>query len=137
MADKKKIRARFIIEVMGKPKEMVTKALKDITSEMKKDGHKIEKDNYSKPKKSGEHFFSAFTEFEILFDNLEDFLGAIVDYMPITVEILEPDKIDIEIGPLQEIINDLTSRLDNFDKQIKVLQATNIILQRKLHMQGQ
>lgn len=137
MTDKKHIRARFIIEVMGKPKEMVTKALKDITSEMKKDGHKIEKDTYSKPKKSGKHFFSAFTEFEIIFEHLEDFIGAILDYMPITVEILEPDKADIEIGPLQEIINDLTSRLDNFDKQIRMLQATNVILQRKLQMLGQ
>jgi hypothetical protein len=132
MADEKPIRARFIIEVMGKPKEMVTKALKDIIKELKEDGKKIEKESYSKPKKSGKVFFTSFVEFEIICDNLDDFLGVIIDYIPINVEIIEPDIASIGIGPLQEIVNDLTSKLDNLDKQIKMLQASNIILQRKL-----
>jgi hypothetical protein len=132
MNEKQIIRARFILEALGKPKDVVIKALKDLVKQIKKDGRGVEKEHYSKPKKSGDIFFSAFAEFEIICGDLEDLLGAILDYTPVTVEIIEPDRISIDISSLQEIVNDISSRFNNLDKQIKILQAANTVLQRKL-----
>ena len=132
MEEKRKVRARFIIEVMGKPKEMLTKALKDIVKGVGEDGYGVESESYSKPKKAGKILFSAFVEFEIICDDLESLLGAILDYVPINVEVLEPENFSINISSLQEIVNDITSRLDNLDKQIKMLQAANAVLYKKL-----
>ena len=127
-----KIRARMIFEAMGKPANMVEKALKNLIKEMKGDGKTIDNDKYSKPKKVGKVFFSAFVECEVLCKDLAELLGAVMDYVPVNVEIISPDKVSIDMSDLQDILNDLTSRMDNLDKQIKVLQASNIVLQKQL-----
>ncbi|MHA2428242.1 MAG: hypothetical protein ACXADB_09490 [Candidatus Hermodarchaeia archaeon] len=127
-----KIRTRFIVEMLGRPKEVLSKALEDLIKEMKKDGRKVENETYSKPKKVGKLIFSAFVEFEMICEGLEDLIGSIIDYAPTTVELISPEKIDIGILNLQEVLNDLTARLHELDKQVKIYQSNNIILQRKL-----
>lgn len=131
--NKRKVKARFIIEMMGKPKKVVSKALKDVIKEIKKDGRGVEKTHYSTPKKSGKVLFSAFVEFIIICEDLEDLLGAVLEYFPINVEIIEPDILSINISALQDIVNDITSKLNDMDKKMKMLQATNVLLQRKMY----
>jgi hypothetical protein len=126
-----KVKARFILEAMGKPPKIVEKALKQAIAEIKKDGRGVEREKYSKVEKVGKVLYSSFVEFEIICKNLADLWGAVMDYMPVNVEIISPDKLDIDISDLQDIVNDLTARMHNLDKQIKVLQASNIMLQRQ------
>jgi hypothetical protein len=127
-----KIRVRFIVEMLGRPKEILSKALEDLIKEIKKDGRVVENETYSKPKKVGKLIFSAFVEFEMICEGLDGLIGAIIDYAPTTVELISPEKVDIGIFDLQEILNDLTARLHELDKQVKIYQANNIILQKKL-----
>ena len=126
-----KIRARFIIEMLGRPKEALSKALVDLVKEITKDGRAVENEVYSKPKKIGKLLYSAFVEFEIICDGMHNVIGAIIDYAPTTVELIEPEKMTVSMMELQDVLNDLTARLHELDKQVKVLQANSIILQRR------
>jgi len=132
-----KVRGRFIVEMLGRPQEVLSKALVDLIKEMKKDGRVIENEKYSQPKKVGKIIYSAFVEFEIVCRDLADFIGAVIDYVPMTVEIVEPEKMTCSMIDMQEVLNDLTARLYELDKQVKMSQAGATILQRKLgELQG-
>jgi hypothetical protein len=138
MAEKKEgwMRTRLIIEIAGSPKENIDKALLLLgekfgegVSEMK-----VIKKSVREPQqiKGHEHIWSGFMEFEVDIRDLPSALGIIFDYLPSSIEIVEPDQLLVQIADINVIMNDLVARLHQYDAELKIMRAENSMLKRKL-----
>jgi len=126
------IKARIIIEVMGSPKEHIEKVIKVVADKLKKeDNIKIVKEDISEVAKVKD-FWSAFAEVEIEIENIARLTDICFDYMPSSVEILEPEKIDFKSEYISDLLNDLLAKLHRYDMLLKNLNAQNFVLKKKL-----
>ena len=134
------LKTRLIIEIAGCPQEHINNALKATaekfgkeTKQVKVTGRKI-KD--AQPVKIGKienvDMFSGFIEFEADVETFSTLVGLIFDWMPSSVEIIEPEDIKENIVELNNILNDLTGRLHQYDAVTKKLKAKSVLLAREL-----
>lgn len=124
-----KIIARVIIEMMGAPKEYIEKTLTDYLEKLKKDGIKIKQEIVEKAKEQGE-LFSTFAELDIEFDKMEDLFGFCFDSMPSSVEILEPEELQVSANDFSNYLNDLQAKLHEVDMVVKTTRAQNAVLDK-------
>ena len=129
--NKMKIKARFIIEAVGEPKELVEKTLKSMTKAIS-EKFEVKESMVEKPKKTGERFYSSFLEITILFKNPQFLFEFITYYTPTIVEILEPYKIEVGAGELENICNDIMGKIHEMDKRLKSTVSVNKILSRQI-----
>ncbi len=106
-----KILTRVIIEIVGKPKEHIEKALKIVVEKIKeeKDIQIVEEKVFDAEKQ--EEMFSTFAELGILFKNMQTLVGFCFDFMPSSIEILDPEKLSFDSNQFAGLINDLLTKL--------------------------
>lgn len=128
------IRLKAVFEIAGFPAEHVEKSLKVISEKIAKEkGMIIIKETHHKPNAISEKFFSAFIEMEFLSDSLAQLMGMLYDYMPSSVEIIEPeDPISDDPQAVTMILNDLLAKLHNYNQLIHALKAENTIFRKQL-----
>ncbi len=126
------INARAIIEVLGTPKEYIEKTLRLIVNglENKKDLKVLKKELFEAVKK--ENYFTTFTELEISFKDIETLVNFCFDFMPSTIEILEPPNINISARTLTNFLNDLLAKLHKVDMAVKELSAEKKVLEENI-----
>lgn len=117
-----------IIEVLGKPKAHVEQTIKTYIKRIKENKNiKILKEDYSKAKKV-EELFGIFVEIEALAKNIDEMVFFCFDYMPSSIEIIEPEEINYKKGDFSAFLNDLQARLHNVDMALKQYKARNNML---------
>ena len=129
--DKKTIRARIVIELLGAPKEHIEQSLKSLVERIKEtEGVNVVYEKLFEPekKKESDTFFVAFTELEILFDSWEKLLGICFDYIPSSVEIIEPDELKFSPSDLSGFMNDVLARLHGVDMALKEANAERAVV---------
>jgi hypothetical protein len=128
------IRLKTVIEVAGFPTEHVEESIKVMAEKFAKEkGMIIIAQEIHKPRPISEKVFSTFMEVEILSNSLTQLVGLLYDYMPSSVEIIEPeDPISDDPQAITMILNDLLAKLHNYNQLIHALKAENAILRRKL-----
>jgi len=106
-----KILTRIIIEIVGKPKEHIEKALKVVVEKIKgeKDIEVVEEQIFNAEKQ--EEMFSTFAELGILFNNLQVLIEFCFDFMPSSIEILDPEKLSFDSNKFAGLVNDLLAKL--------------------------
>lgn len=131
--DKWPFRASAIVEIVGKPKEHVESTMSLYLEKMKK-----EKDirvliaDVSEPEeKNG--YFSIFAEIELLAKTPSRIVDYCFDYMPSSIELLEPEKIRFNSHEFSNFFNDLQARLHQLDMLVKKLRAENRVLNQNAH----
>jgi len=124
------ILARVIIEVVGKPREHVEAALKQAIKHIKteKEGITLKEGDLYKAKEEKDGFFSTFSELELLFKDSNELIGFCFDYVPSSIEILEPKDLKFDTNQLANLINDLLAKLHQLGISLKKLNADNQIL---------
>ena len=130
-----KIKARMIIEIMGKPPEHVKEALNTLVVRMGSEkGVGLIDKNYHDPKpvKESESLYSTFAEIDAEFDSLEHFFSITMGYMPSNVEIYEPEKFKLSSSELTSLGNFIVSNLHRYDEMAKRAIVERDILLRKL-----
>lgn len=128
-----KVVARCIVEIAGSPKEHVEKTMQLVIDKIKERKEiKIENSDTAEVKQVKEPFWSTFTEFELEFKGLNGLVDFCFDFMPSSVEILEPKELHTSIGPINDLMNDLVGRLHQYDMALKNINAQNIMMKRKL-----
>ena len=132
----KEILAKVIIEVVGAPKEHVEKAVDTIIERISKNDlfKMLKKSTFNAEKieqKELENFWSAFAEFDIAFKNIKDLIGFCFDYMPSSIEIIEPETFALDVGKISDLLNDLLARLHQYDFVVKNLRAENMMLKKE------
>jgi hypothetical protein len=107
--DEGHLHVRAIIEVIGKPIEHVQKTIKEYVQGIKK-GFTVIKIHVEDAEEQ-ENFFSTFAEVELLLKNVQELLKFSFEFMPSSVEIIEPERINIENNEFTNYLNDLQARV--------------------------
>jgi hypothetical protein len=123
-----KIRCKIIIEILGAPKEHVEKTLKDYLEMMKKSKDFKIVDEFVSEAEQKEKFFGAFAELEIVFKSTSKIIEFCFDYMPSSIEIIEPDELRFKAREMANMLNDLQARLHKLDMLVKNTRAENALL---------
>ena len=128
------MKIRVIFELMGWPPEEVVKALKRLVEILKQNKWKIHSEEYSEPEKieGAQKMYAAFVEFIAEVNDLRSLFSFVMTYAPTVVEVLEPSEVIITADEAQDIIADLTAKLQELDKQVKLLSAENIALKKRI-----
>ena len=131
-----KIVCRAVIEVLGKPKEHVEKAMQDYIGNLKKDERfVIIREDFAELKKQEDEMWATFTELEMDVKEIKDVVSFCFEYMPSTIEIIEPDKITLTDQDFSDFFNDLQARLHQVDmvaKQVKLESEHSNVSMNKL-----
>ena len=127
-----KILTRVIIEIVGKPKEHVDKALRVVIDNIKeqKNIEIVEKKLFNAEKQ--EEMFSAFTELGVLFKDIQALIGFCFDFMPSSVEILDPEKLSFNSNEFAGLINDLLSKIHQMNLKLVQNNTEKKVLEKNL-----
>ena len=120
LGKKQTIKVRMFIELMGWPKEALNESLKKIVETLK-DKWKVLKEDYSEPEKIGEKSFSSYVELEAEVPNVQQLFGVVLAYGPTVVEIIEPSEVYVSATDMQDILADISSKVNILDRDVKVL----------------
>lgn len=105
-----------IIELVGKPRDHVDKTIKDYVAKLEENEHYIiTKKDISKAKKTDDGYFSSFAELEILVKEVQGVIAFCFNYMPASIEIIEPSEIVFNNVKLTDIMNELQAKLHEVD----------------------
>lgn len=128
--EKGSILARAIIEVAGAPKEHVEKSIEIIVDHIKKQDY-IEltsEEIYAAEEKNS--MFTSFAELEFWVPNMAQLIGFEFDFMPSSIEILEPAEKRMKASEISGLLNDLFIRLHTIHSRVKNLGAANQVMQK-------
>ncbi len=127
-----KIKAKVIIEILGAPKGHVENTLKLVLDKIKEnDDYNLLNQEIYEAKEVGK-LFTAFTEAEIEFKDIYKLIIFSFDFMPSSIEILEPEKFMINSNNLSDWLNDLLAMIHKQDMLLKKVNANNILLKQEL-----
>ena len=111
---------RAIIEVLGKPPEHIEATLKGYVKKIEDDPEiTVLKKDFSKPAEQEGGFYSTFVELEAWSKNMPKLFWFCFDYMPSSVEILDPTTLTFSSNDFSDFLNDLQARLHQIDMVVK------------------
>ena len=118
------IKIRAILEVLGRPENAVKLTLENIVKRVddRKNISVLSK-HFSKLKSEERGFFSAFVELDLEFEEFGEVIGFMLDFGPISLEILSPEELVLDAGSVEASLNELLTKFHTFDNQVKVLAA--------------
>jgi len=120
------ILVRVTFEIVGSPKEHVEKTLKSYLANIKKDSRIFfVKEEIGEPKKSKGNMWSTYAETELLVKDLETFTWLCMNFMPASIEILEPAELSFNNRNLQNWLNDLISKLHEVNTKFMALKSSS------------
>ncbi len=120
-----KVTFRALIEVLGKPKEHVEKAINGYVDKLKTDeNYSILSSEFMEAKEQEKtKLWATFAELEIETEKVDNIVSFCFDYMPSSVEILSPEEVKFDAQTLSFTLNDLQAKLHQVDmvaKQVKM-----------------
>lgn len=131
-----KISARFILEILGRPKDHVSESLKMVVDKIgsDKDINITEKKLHDPVSvEKTKDLFTTFAEVEAEFSTVESYFNLLFAYMPSNVEIFHPEKFKTTSGDLNHMSNLLVKRLHEYDAIVKKVMTDKDILAKQLN----
>ena len=126
------IKIRAIIEIAGFPEDHVKTTMDMVLENLSKEkGVTIIKKDVA-PVKNVEKMWSTFAELELKMENFSELNDFCFNYMPSSIEIIEPVKMNINSNEMDDLVNDVLARLHNFTMFLKNLQAENMVLKKEI-----
>lgn len=127
----KKIKTKVIIEVIGSPKEHVENVLGKILNTIK-DVKELEVIKaVSADAKEIKQFWSAFSELEIDFKEMKEIVDFCFNFMPSSIEIIEPDDILMNAKDTSDMLNDMLAGLHKYEMILKNIYAQNVLMKKE------
>lgn len=113
------VKTKVLLEVAGFPKEHVEKTIKAVIDTISKNkDYKLEENEFLQTEEK-EGVFSAISEATITFQDISDLYGFCFDFMPSSVDIIEPEEMKITAREFNASLNDLLATLHNHDMFLK------------------
>lgn len=128
----KKLMIRAIMEILGSPKDHVEKTAKLVLDKVKERSDIELIKSYISDSKQVKQFWSCFVEVEMRIENIDKLIGFCFDFMPSSIDILEPSTLEMPAREVNGFINDLMARLHRYDMFLKNLRAHALMLQEEL-----
>lgn len=131
--EEKKLLIRAVFEILGSPKEHVESTMKLVLDKLKEieEVEIIKSETFDAKEVKGK-LWSTFSEVEMNVKDIEILMHICFNFMPSSIEIIEPSKMITESNRLTNFFNDLLGRLHKYDMLVKNLNAQNILLDREL-----
>ena len=127
-----KIQAKIVVEILGTPKEHVEETMKKVVEKLKgEEGVQLLRETTYKAEQV-KKMWSTFSDLEIEVETVLKLIGICFDYMPSSVDILEPHKLDLETTTVADLLNDLLAKLHKTDMMLKNAIAENKWLKQQL-----
>lgn len=126
----KKIILRAIIEIMGIPKDHVEKTMQLVLEKFKNE-YKVLKENLNEATQV-KQFWSTFVELEVEIDQIDQIIAICFDYMPSSIEVMEPANFNVKNQDISDLMNDLLAKLHRYDMILKNLNAENTLLKKQM-----
>jgi hypothetical protein len=130
-----KVRAIMIVEIAGRPPEHIKEALKAHVGVMKTmKGIKYLSETFSDAKliDQEKEIYSSFVEVEVEVDNFMKLTELMFDFLPASIEVLEPDNLKFNSQEATNFLSDLSGRLHKYDEIAKIAQMKNQQLMQHL-----
>lgn len=109
--------SKVILEVLGSPKDHVEASLKKYLETLEKDPtYDVLKQEVHNAEEQESKMFSAFAEVEMLAKDMNSLIGFCFDYMPSSVDVIEPKNFTFGSEYMGGFLNDLIARLHGVDK---------------------
>jgi hypothetical protein len=119
------LNTKIILEVLGAPKEHIEKTLYAYVEKAKgEQGIDFVNADFADTKEE-EKLFSKFVEVEFLFKNMSKLIGFCFDYMPSSIEIIDPENLNLSSSDLSMLFNDLQAKLHHIDMTLKQVNIEN------------
>jgi len=137
--EKGQVYFRSIIEVVGRPKEHVENTVKEHVDKIDKEEKlDIVKSEFAELKeqedeKTKEKFWHTFVELELWSKNLPSLIDFCFDYMPSSIEIIEPKELHLKEREFSGFLNDLQGNLHRMNMAIKEIRNDNLHLKMNSH----
>jgi len=134
--EKGQVHFRTIIEVVGRPKEYVEETVRNYIEKIKKEEKlDIVKSEFAevkkqKDEKTKEEFWGTFAELELWIKNLSSLVEFCFDYMPSSVEVIEPKEVHLKEHEVSGLMNDLQGNLHRMNMMVRQVTAENLNLKR-------
>ncbi|MFH1331988.1 MAG: hypothetical protein ABIH63_01760 [archaeon] len=132
--ENQKIRAKLVIELLGSPKEHVDQTMKMVIDKLKKEeGVKLLKDATYAAEQNDKikPMWSSFSDVDIEAVSLKKLMDVCFDYMPSSVEIISPEKVELSGVDYAYLLNELLAQLHHYAFTAKQLAAENVYLKGK------
>lgn len=130
----KKILFRTVVEMLGRPKDHLQEMLKGMVEVIKaNEAFEVVNFHIEEPVEQ-ETMFSSFVELEIKVTNADDIAWFCFDFLPASVEVIEPEEIVFTSQGMSSFMNELTTRMHIIDKELKNLSQENAIINSKAKM---
>ncbi len=131
--DKGYLMINTVIEIVGTPKAYVEETLRIVLKKLKEEhGVDVLGGKVHEPKAQGQ-FFSTFAELNLLVKDFATITAICFNYMPSSVEIVEPGQFKLAPLEVANLFNDLLGRLHETDLRLKNTNAANILLEQNLY----
>lgn len=139
------IRFVAIIELLGSPKKYIEDTVKAFVERIKHNkDYKVLKAEISKPRKVKEKevkkvdksaegdLFSTFAEVEIAVSKKAKLFDFCFEYMPSSVEVIEPMNVTFSANDLSAFLTDIQATIHKVDFALKEVNAANTVLNRNM-----
>ena len=129
----KNIISRITVEVLGSPKDHVEKALQLVIKKLKEEQKiKVLKVQEFECKQMDNKLWNTFADIEFETKELKKVLEVCYDYMPSTIEILEPAGLEMDTNDVADVFNDFLTKMHKYSMVLKKLQTENIYMMKEL-----
>lgn len=106
------IRSLITFELVGKPREHIEQTMHSYIENIKNDDRiRAINEEFADAIELEDGLFSTFVEFEALVEDMETFTWICINFMPASIEILEPEVLTLSNRVMQEWFNDLLAKL--------------------------
>jgi len=120
------VRAIMIVEMAGRPAEYVKESLaKHIGILEKVNDIKVHSIKISEPKeiKDSKGIFTCFVEADFETENFARLSETMFDFMPSSVEVIEPSSITMNLADATNLLNNISGRMHRYDELAKIAGA--------------
>ena len=126
------LQIKAIIEILGTPKEHVEETLQKVLTELgNRKGVTILSKEIAETKQL-EKFFSTYVDVELKLTDMDKMIDICFDFLPSSIEILEPERINVEAYKIAGFMNDLLAKLHQHSMIIRNLHAENLLMKEQL-----
>ncbi len=132
--ENQRVRAKIVVELLGSPKEHVDETMKMVVGKLRKEeGVKLLKESVYAAEQNDEikPMWSSFSDLDIETVSIKKLMDVCFDYLPSSVEIISPEKVDLTSADYGYLLNELLAQLHNYAFTAKQLAAENIYLKEK------
>lgn len=127
----------MIVEIAGRPPEHVQAALKEHVGKMKNmKGVKYISESFSEAQliDQEKEIYSCFAEVEVEVETFFKLTELMFDFLPSSIEVIEPDNIKFNTQEATMFLSDLSGRLHKYDEIAKISQMRSNQLAQRLQM---